>query len=279
MDGLDGAARHESDAAAGGGLSAEPDHLPRRLWWVLAALTLAWGFNWTAMKVALSEVPPWTFRSLCLGLGSAVLFARAARRRPAPRVSHAASGRRLWLLALLQHHLLEHAGGLRRRHDPVGPRGDPRLHHAGLGGAALGAGCWASASRGASCSAWRSGIGGLALLLGESFVSLGARAARLAAGARRRACPGRSAPCCRSAIRSALPVGAYTAWIMLLGGVPIFIGALAVRGFARRSADVGLMARARHGLQRAHRLRLRALGLDQDRHLGAGERVLASACC
>ena len=55
-------------------MSAEPDHLPPRLWWVLASLTLAWGFNWTAMKVALAEVPPWTFRSLCLGLGSAVLF-------------------------------------------------------------------------------------------------------------------------------------------------------------------------------------------------------------
>ena len=52
----------------------QPDHLPRRLWWVLAGLTFAWGFNWTAMKVALSAVPPWTFRSLCLGLGSAVLF-------------------------------------------------------------------------------------------------------------------------------------------------------------------------------------------------------------
>jgi drug/metabolite transporter (DMT)-like permease len=56
-------------------LSAEPDHLPQRLWWLLAALTLAWGFNWTAMKVALEQVPPWTFRTLCLGLGSAVLFA------------------------------------------------------------------------------------------------------------------------------------------------------------------------------------------------------------
>ena len=55
-------------------MSAEPDHLPERLWWVLARLSLAWGFNWTAMNVALAEVPPWTFRSLCLGLGSAVLF-------------------------------------------------------------------------------------------------------------------------------------------------------------------------------------------------------------
>ena len=58
MDRLDGVARHEGDAAARATLSGEPDHLPRHLWWVLAALTFAWGFNWTAMKVALSEVPP-----------------------------------------------------------------------------------------------------------------------------------------------------------------------------------------------------------------------------
>ena len=55
-------------------MNAEPDHLPQRLWWLLAALTLVWGFNWTAMKVALSGVPPWTFRALCLGLGAAFLF-------------------------------------------------------------------------------------------------------------------------------------------------------------------------------------------------------------
>ena len=81
-------------------MSAEPDHLPRRLWWVLAGLTLAWGFNWTAMKVALSEVPPWTFRSLCLGLGAAVLFAAlraSGQRLPLPRGQWG----RLWLLALL----------------------------------------------------------------------------------------------------------------------------------------------------------------------------------
>ena len=66
-------------AGARAPLRGEPDHLPARLWWLLGALTLAWGFNWTAMKLALAEVPPWTFRSLCLGLGSAVLFAGAAR--------------------------------------------------------------------------------------------------------------------------------------------------------------------------------------------------------
>ena len=31
-------------SGAGGG-----DHLPLRLWWILGALTLVWGFNWVAM--------------------------------------------------------------------------------------------------------------------------------------------------------------------------------------------------------------------------------------
>ena len=38
--------------------------IPRSLWWTLAGLTFAWGFNWTAMKVALAEFTPWTFRTL-----------------------------------------------------------------------------------------------------------------------------------------------------------------------------------------------------------------------
>lgn len=55
-------------------MSGEADQFPARLWGLLAALTLAWGFNWTAMKLALSQVPPWTFRSICLVLGSGILF-------------------------------------------------------------------------------------------------------------------------------------------------------------------------------------------------------------
>ena len=42
-----------------------PDALPRSLYPTLAALTLIWGFNWTVMKVVITEVPPWFFRSLC----------------------------------------------------------------------------------------------------------------------------------------------------------------------------------------------------------------------
>src|SRR5690606_11475699 len=44
-----GAARHGGDAPARKGVKASQDHLPAKLWWVLAGLTFAWGFNWTAM--------------------------------------------------------------------------------------------------------------------------------------------------------------------------------------------------------------------------------------
>jgi drug/metabolite transporter (DMT)-like permease len=55
------------------------DHhtLPRSLLFLLAALTLAWGFNWPMMKLALTELPVWSFRTLCIGAGSAGLFAIA----------------------------------------------------------------------------------------------------------------------------------------------------------------------------------------------------------
>ncbi len=52
------------------------DHhtLPRSLLLLVAALTLAWGLNWPMMKLALTELPVWSFRTLCIGAGSAGLF-------------------------------------------------------------------------------------------------------------------------------------------------------------------------------------------------------------
>jgi drug/metabolite transporter (DMT)-like permease len=42
---------------------------------LLAILTVTWGFNWPMMKLALLEVPPWTFRTLCLMVGGGALLA------------------------------------------------------------------------------------------------------------------------------------------------------------------------------------------------------------
>jgi drug/metabolite transporter (DMT)-like permease len=42
---------------------------------LLGALTVLWGSNWPAMKIALRELDPWTFRTVCLLVGGAGLLA------------------------------------------------------------------------------------------------------------------------------------------------------------------------------------------------------------
>jgi drug/metabolite transporter (DMT)-like permease len=229
MDGFDGPARDESNAVAGRGLKPEPDHLPPQLWWVLASLTLAWGFNWTAMKTALSEVPPWTFRSLCLGLGAAVLFA-ALRAGGQRLVLPTGQWGRLWLLALLNitswNMLVAFGVGM--------------IESGRAATLAYTMPVWA-----VPLSVWLLGeritrrklvglglgLGGLVLLLGESFFSLGAApvGSLLVLGA---AVSWALGTVLQKRIPVNLPVGPYTAWIMLLGGAPIFVGALVFEDFA-----------------------------------------------
>lgn len=75
------------------------DTLPRSLYLMLAALTLIWGFNWTVLKVVITEVPPWFFRSLCFLTGFCGLLAIARARGLAIRVPSGQWGR-LALIAL-----------------------------------------------------------------------------------------------------------------------------------------------------------------------------------
>lgn len=42
---------------------------------LIASITLFWGVNWPAMKLAVAEMPVWTFRTLCLVIGGAGLLA------------------------------------------------------------------------------------------------------------------------------------------------------------------------------------------------------------
>jgi drug/metabolite transporter (DMT)-like permease len=42
---------------------------------LLVVLSLAWGLNWPAMRIALIEVSPWTMRGVGFALGTSVLFA------------------------------------------------------------------------------------------------------------------------------------------------------------------------------------------------------------
>ena len=57
--------------------------LPPTGFLLLVGLTLFWGLNWPFMKVALAEIPVWTFRSICLLAGGAglLLFARLGGQR------------------------------------------------------------------------------------------------------------------------------------------------------------------------------------------------------
>ena len=68
---------------------------PASILWVLAALTLGWGFNWPMIKLALTEMPVLSFRSLCLLGGAAGLFAVAAYARLPLRLPRAQWGRLL----------------------------------------------------------------------------------------------------------------------------------------------------------------------------------------
>jgi drug/metabolite transporter (DMT)-like permease len=204
-------------------VSAEPDHLPQRLWWVLASLTLAWGFNWTAMKVALAQVPPWTFRSLCLGLGAAVLFT-ALRAGGQRLIFPSGQWGRLWMLALLNitswNMLVAFGVGMI-------PSGRAAILAYTMPVWAVPLSVWLLGERitRAKLAGLALGLGGLALLLAESFVGLGRAplGSLLVLGA---ALSWALGTVLQKRFPVRLPVGLYTAWIMLLGGVPIFAGAL-----------------------------------------------------
>jgi drug/metabolite transporter (DMT)-like permease len=60
------------DAAAAGDAGA-------RL--MLAALCIVWGLTWPIMRIALNEVPPFTMRTISVGVGGAMLFAICAIKR------------------------------------------------------------------------------------------------------------------------------------------------------------------------------------------------------
>jgi drug/metabolite transporter (DMT)-like permease len=56
---------------------APPQTFPLRLVWLLAAVTLGWGFSWPIMKTVLFEMAPLHFRTISLFFAAAGLFAIA----------------------------------------------------------------------------------------------------------------------------------------------------------------------------------------------------------
>lgn len=217
-------------------MNGEPDHLSGRLLWLLAGLTFAWGFNWTAMKVALSEVPPWSFRALCLGLGSAVLFLglRAARQRIVwPR----GQWRRLAVLAFFNitcWNVLV-AFGL-----TMIPSGRAAILAYTMPVLAVPLSVWLLGERltARKLVGLALGMAGLALLLGERVLSVGQAplGSLLVLGA---AATWALGVVLQKRYPVSMPTGSYTAWIMLLGGVPVIAVAL-VLDDPRALAEIGL---------------------------------------
>ena len=41
---------------------------------LVVAVTLLWGFNWPAMKIALGEIPPWSYRVVCVYVAGVTLL-------------------------------------------------------------------------------------------------------------------------------------------------------------------------------------------------------------
>ena len=201
----------------------QQEHLSPRLWWILAGLTLVWGFNWTAMKVALSEVAPLTFRTLCLAAGSGLLFA-FLRLSGQPLAVPRSQWPRLALIALFTitaWNLLV-AFGVR-----LIPSGRAAILAYTMPAWAIPLSVWLLGERMNRRKALglALGMGGMALLLWDEIANL-------------RGAPLGSLLVLGAALTWAIgtvlqkkypvqaPVAAYTAWIMLIGGIPIYLGAI-----------------------------------------------------
>ena len=197
--------------------------LPRSLWLMLAGLTFAWGFNWTAIKVALTEVPPLTFRTICLGAGSAVLFAvmRAGRQ---PLIVPRNQWPRLMLLAFFNvtcWNVLVVFGVA------MIPSGRASILAFTMPAWAIPLSVWLLGERmnGRRLTGLALGMGGMALLLGEGAMSLKAApvGSLLVLSA---AFTWALGTVLQKRYPMAMPAGPYTAWMMLIGGIPIFVCAL-----------------------------------------------------
>ncbi len=199
---------------------ASGDTLPPALWLQLAGLTLVWGFNWPLMKVVLTEVPPWSFRSLCF-LAAFVALGAVARARGQPFALPRGTWPRVALVALftvtLNNVLLMLA-------IPTLPAGRTVILYYTMPVWSVLLAAWLlgerlSARRLAGLAAGAAGVGllvvrdlsrldhvssGMLLMLGAAFCwALGT--------------------VLQKRLPVALPATSYTAWVMLLGGIPIFL--------------------------------------------------------
>ncbi len=204
------------------------EHLPRSLWWVLVGLTLVWGFNWAAMKVAIGEIQPLVFRTFCLAAGSALLFAYL-RASGQPLAVPRGEWRRLALNAFFTitcWNVLVVFGLMQI------PSGRAAILAYTMPAWAIPLSIWVLGER---MTARRLlglalGMAGMALLLGDEVLRLqrAPLGALLVLGA---AWTWAIGTVLQKKYPVRAPVAAYTAWLMLTGGIPIYLGALVLEDF------------------------------------------------
>jgi drug/metabolite transporter (DMT)-like permease len=204
-------------------MSRHATTLPRSTWTLLLILTFGWGMNWPMIKLAVAEIPVWTFRALCVGAGSVGMFAiahfsgvplRVPRRDWGALAAMAACNVTLWnVLSTYAVSLL-----------PAGRSAilayTMPLWTVLLSAVFLGERLTLRRTAGLAL-----GMGGLVLLLIDSLASIGGRpegallmlAAAIAWSA-------------GTVLMKRRPLGVavttFTGWNFLLGGIPIVIGAL-----------------------------------------------------
>jgi drug/metabolite transporter (DMT)-like permease len=212
------------------------EQLPRNLWWVLVGITLVWGFNWTAMKVAISEVAPFTFRTFCLAAGSGVLFA-VLKASGQPLSIPRSEWRRLVLIAVFSitcWNLLV-VFGLRQI-----PSGRAAILAYTMPAWAIPLSVCFLGERLSARKLVSLGLGmaGMALLLMQELTTLAGAplGALMVLGA---ACAWAIGTLLQKKFPVRAPVAPLTAWMMLIGGLPIYVGALLFEDW-RALGDVGL---------------------------------------
>ena len=55
-------------------MTAQPRSAATTAKLLVVVMGFAWGFNWIATRIILSALPPWTMRTLGIGLGALTLF-------------------------------------------------------------------------------------------------------------------------------------------------------------------------------------------------------------
>jgi drug/metabolite transporter (DMT)-like permease len=203
-------------------MSADRQTLPRSTWSLLVVLTLGWGCNWPLMKLVLAEIPVWTFRSLCVAASAAGIFAvaRIGGQRLVPPRAHWPRLMGVSLFNVTAWNILI-AYGLTLL--PAG-RSAILAYTMPLWVALLSVPLLREPLTPRRLMGLVLGIGGMLLLLSDEWASVRAApvGALLAVGA---AMSWAAGTVLMKRFPTDLPTVSLTAWQLLLGGLPIVIGA------------------------------------------------------